>query len=383
LPLILAVFIGFLIIGLALPVLPLQVHQTLGLSTFVVGAVAGCQFIAALLSRAWAGGLADLRGAKTATMIGCLIATLSGFAYLLSIGFDATPSAAAAILMLGRASLGCAESLLVTGALAWGVGLAGGQHAGKVMAWIGIAIYGAYAAGAPLCMALYQIQGFAGIALATIGLPLVALAVLASQRAIAPTAQRRVAFYKVLQAVWLPGLGLAMSSIGFGVITTFASLLFAARGWGNASLAFTAFGFAFIAARLFFGHLPDRIGGAKVALICVLIEAAGQMLIWGAVTPGSALAGAALTGFGYSLAFPGFGVEAVRRAPAQSRGAAMGAYVAFLDIALAIAAPAAGAIATSWTIGTVYLVSAVIVATSALVALRLSGRPSATLSRQS
>ena len=34
-----------------------------------------------------------------------------------------------------------------------------------------------------------------------------------------------------------------------------------------------------------FGHLPDRIGGAKVALVCVLIEAAGQALIWLAPWP--------------------------------------------------------------------------------------------------
>ena len=114
-------------------------------------------------------------------------------------------------------------------------------------------------------------------------------------------------------------MGLALSSVGFGVITAFIALLFAAKDWGNASLAFTAFGVAFIGARLFFGHLPDKIGGAKVALVCVIIEAAGQLLIWGADTAVMAYIGAALTGFGYSLAFPGFGVEAVRRAPPQTR----------------------------------------------------------------
>jgi MFS family permease len=204
-------------------------------------------------------------------------------------------------------------------------------------------------------------------------LPLLALSLICPLRSIAPTAQRRIAFYKVLKAVWLPGLGLAMSSIGFGIITTFVTLLFAARSWSNASLAFTAFGAAFIAARLVFGHLPDRLGGAKVALVCVLIEALGQVLIWRATEANLALAGAALTGFGYSLAFPGFGVEAVRRAPAQSRGAAMGAYVAFLDIALAIAAPAAGAIATTWGVSAVYLAGGIVVAAASLVAVLLLG----------
>jgi hypothetical protein len=59
LPIIAAVFVAYLVIGLAMPVLPLHVHEGLGLSTFVVGLVAGSQFAAALLSRPWAGYYAD------------------------------------------------------------------------------------------------------------------------------------------------------------------------------------------------------------------------------------------------------------------------------------------------------------------------------------
>lgn len=371
LPITLAVFIGFLTIGLPLPVLPLHVHDGLGMSTLVVGVVIGVQFAAALLSRAWAGNLADTHGAKRAVILGFLLSSCSGVAYLGSLAFLASPVASVWILLLGRVLLGCGESLVVTGALAWGVGLAGPQNAGKVMAWVGIAMYGAYAAGAPAGVALNETQGFAGIAAAAAVLPLLALALVASVRAMAPTAARRTPFYKVLGAVWGAGMGLALSSVGFGVITAFIALLFAARDWGNASLAFTAFGLAFIGARLFFGHLPDKLGGARVALFCVLIEALGQLLIWGADTAIMAYVGAALTGFGYSLAFPGFGVEAVRRAPPQSRGAAMGAYVAFLDISLGITGPVLGAVAGAWGVGTVYLAGAIAVASSLLVAVRL------------
>jgi MFS family permease len=81
--------------------------------------------------------------------------------------------------------------------------------------------------------------------------------------------------HKVIRAVWLPGLGLAVSGVGFGAITTFIGLLVAERGWTPVWLAFTSFNVAFIVGRGVFGHLPDRIGGAKVALLCVLIEAVG------------------------------------------------------------------------------------------------------------
>ncbi|MGG4773655.1 arabinose transporter [Paenalcaligenes sp. Me52] len=371
LPITLAVFIGFLTIGLPLPVLPLHVHDGLGMSTLVVGIVIGAQFAAALLSRAWAGNLADTRGAKRAVVMGFLLASSSGIAYLASLAFTQSPTTSVWILLLGRVLLGCGESLVVTGALSWGVGLVGPQNAGKVMAWVGIAMYGAYAVGAPVGVAINDLQGFAGISVVAAVLPILSLAVIANLRSLPPTANRRTPFYKVLGLVWGAGMGLALSSVGFGVITAFIALLFAAHDWGNASLAFTAFGLAFIAARIFFGHLPDKLGGARVALVCVLIEALGQLLIWGADTAVIAYVGAALTGFGYSLAFPGFGVEAVRRAPPQNRGVAMGAYVAFLDISLGITGPALGAVAGTWGVDAVYLVGAIAVASSLLVAVRL------------
>lgn len=370
-PITLAVFVAFLTIGLQLPVLPLHLKDALGMNATVVGVVVGAQFAAALLSRAWAGNYADLRGAKRAVMAGFITAALSGLVYLVSLAVLGRPDWSVAVLLLGRVVLALGESLMVTGAMSWGIGLVGPQHGGKVMAWLGIALYAAFGAGAPLGVAISQAYGFAGISLASVGLPLAALLLIAPLRAIAPSAHRRTPFYQVLGAVWRPGLGLAFSSVGFGVITAFIALLFAARAWGNAALAFSAFGAAFILARLLFAHLPDKLGGARVALVCVLIEAAGQLLIWQAGAAHWAYLGAALTGFGYSLAFPGFGVEAMRRAPPQTRGLAMGAYVAFLDLSLGITSPLAGALAQAWGVEVVYLLGAVMVALAALVALGL------------
>jgi MFS family permease len=78
-------------------------------------------------------------------------------------------------------------------------------------------------------------------------------------------------------------------------------LLFAQHGWGQAWLAFTVLSIAFMAGRLIFRHLPDRIGGARFALVSVLIEAAGQALIWLAPWSTMALFGAAITGLGVRL----------------------------------------------------------------------------------
>src|SRR5215470_7576633 len=97
----------------------------------------------------------------------------------------------------------------------------------------------------------------------------------------------------------------------------------------------------------------------KVALICATIEAVGLGLIWLAPFSALSLSGAALTGIGYSLVYPGFGVEAVRNAPAQTRGLAMAAYTAFLDVALGFGTPVLGLLAAVATLGAAFVASAV------------------------
>src|SRR5947207_2616849 len=69
LPIMGVVLLAFLVIGLALPVLPLHVHRGLGLSTFVVGLVTGSQFAASLISRVWSGHYADGKGSKRAIVV--------------------------------------------------------------------------------------------------------------------------------------------------------------------------------------------------------------------------------------------------------------------------------------------------------------------------
>src|SRR5690242_6515596 len=264
LPIMTAVLVAFLVTGLAMPVLPLHVHQGLGLGTFVVGLVAGAQFAMALLTRFWSGHLADSRGAKQAVVIGLLMAAASGLLYLLSLRFIAQPQLSVTILLLGRALFGGSESCVITGALSWGLILGGPQNAGKVMSWVGTAMYVAFAAGAPAGMALYAAYGFTSIALVTTLIPLLTLLVVIPQRPVAPTHNEPPSIKRMVGAVWMPGLGLACGSLGFGAIATFAVLLFAQHGWQWSWLAFTLFSGAFILGRLLFGHVPDRAGGARV-----------------------------------------------------------------------------------------------------------------------
>jgi len=368
LPIMAAVFVGFLVIGMGVPVLPLHVHETLGQSALIVGVVAGAQFGVALISRPWAGRHADGRGPKHAVVAGLLVSAAAGLLYLLSLRFVSTPEIAVAVLLAARALLGAGESFVITGAQAWGLALLGARNTGRVLAWMGTAMYAAFALGAPAGDVLYQRYGFAFIALATSAVPLATLLFVMPVRSVAPQARgTRVGLRRILSAVWLPGVGSALSSVGFGAMIAFVSVLFSACGWAVWP-AFTTFAVAFIAARLFLGHLADRAGSPRIALVCVLIEAFGQVLIAVSGSSAIALVGAALTGFGYSLVYPAFGAEAVRLAPPQDRGLAMGAYTAFLDLALGVAGPGLGLVAETAGLGAVFVAGALAAFGSAAVA---------------
>ncbi|QMR78241.1 MFS transporter [Enterobacter sp. RHBSTW-00175] len=374
-PVMTAVLVGFIIIGVALPVLPLHVKNGLGFGTFIVGLVAGAQFAASLISRVWSGSYSDKRGAKKGVVAGLIAAAVSGLLYQASLWLVSIPSLSVSVLLAGRAILGGAESFIITGAVAWGLALVDKEHAGKVIAWVGTAMFAAMALGGPVGTLLYDAFGFEAVVLLTLLLPLMVLMYLARMPAVAPHPHAiQTSVGSVMRAVWLPGLGAALASTGYCTILAFSSLYYSSMNWQPVWLAFTAFGVALIVARTAAGHLPDRFGGARVALIFVLVQAAGLFLIWLAGTSLIATLGAAFAGFGYSLVYPGLGIEAISGSTPQNRGTVMGIYTAFLDVAMAIGSPALGWVGGHLGLNAIFLAGALVVLSTAVVALLLLKR---------
>jgi len=370
-----SVFSAFFVIGMALPVLPLHVHQRLGMSPFVVGLVAGSQFAAALLSRLWAGRITDTHGAKRAVLMGLIAAIAGAVFYLISLLLVETPGIAFGVLLIGRALVGGAESLIITGSMLWALRRLSPDRSAQAIAWVGMSMFAAMALGAPVGSFVFAQFEFFGIALATTVVLLVTLALIAPMRALPPVASEKAPLSTVLRAVLLPGVGFALSGITFGSVTTFLTLYFALRGWAHGAVAFSMFALALIAMRVFGGHLPDRIGGARVALYCLGIQAVGLMLIAVAGAGWIAIVGAGIARAGFSLVFPSLGLEAVGRVSPGSRGIAMGAYNAFVDLTLGIGSPLLGLLAGNAGMQAVFWASAAAAVVAIPVTLYIKRQP--------
>jgi MFS family permease len=381
-PFVAIIFCAYLTVGMPLAAIPLQVHDALGFDNLTVGCAIGIQSLVTVATRQFAGTLCDRRGAKFGVLLGGTAAIAASATYLAS----AMPALGAygslGVLLTARLMSGLAESLVMTGALAWGIGVAGLQNTGKVMVWVGIGMYGAIAAGAPIGLHLmtsgYLLGGFFDLALAILLCSVLATVVAAFVPGIAPHGGERLPFVKVIGRIAPFGAGLALATIGFGAIGAFGALDFQHNGWAGAGFALSGFGAAYIVTRLLFGTWPDRFGGARVAAWSLLVECAGQLMLWLAPGPVVAFAGAILTGVGYSLLFPSFGIEAVKRVPTASRGAALGAYVAFFDVGFGLAGPITGAVAGALGYPFVFAAGAVGALVALLAARRTPGERSDT-----
>ena len=366
-----ATFACYLVIGIPFATLPGYIHLQLGYGAVVAGLAISVQYVATLLTRPRAGAMADTIGAKTTVLYGLAGCAASGVLVMCAAFTSQMAWVSLLFLLASRLVLGFGESCVATGAIAWGIGRVGPARTAQVISWNGIATYGAIALGAPLGVAIERMGGEAAVGAATIVIGVAGWLFASSRRPAAVVKGERLAFGRVLSLILPYGIGLALGSAGFGAIATFIALFYASRHWPDAAAALTSFGACFVGARLIFARAIDRYGGFRVALVSFSVECAGLLLLFRAATPPLALAAAALSGCGFALIFPALGVEAIALVPAQSRGAALGAYAAFLDLALGVTGPVMGGLVTAYGYPAAFLAVGVAAAAGALLTLIL------------
>jgi MFS family permease len=351
-------FIAFFCIGLPIAVIPGYVHDVLGFNAMLAGVVIAAQYLATLLVRPVAGRLADNLGPKRIITYGLYAIAASGALTLLATLMHNWAQISLGVLLVARLLLGVGQGMVGVGTSSWGIGQLGPEHTAKVISWNGIASYGAIAVGAPLGVVMTSDLGFHSLGVCLFALAAVGLLMLRKRPSVPVVRGERLPFWSAFGRVAPYGLCLCLASIGYGTLTTFITLYYFEQGWTGAAFCLTAFGACFILARLLFINAINHYGGFTVAFACLSVETMGFLFLWLAPSPVFALIGASLAGFGLSLVYPALGVLAIERVPPASRGAGLGAFAVFFDIALALAGPIMGALAASAGYGPIFLCAA-------------------------
>jgi MFS family permease len=302
--------------------------------------------------------MADTAGPKRSMLVGFVCCLGSGAAAMLAGWLADAPPLALAVVLLSRILLGFGESMIGTGSITWAIARTGTEQTARVISWNGIATYGGIALGAPVGTVLYARGGMMAVGIALLATGVAGLMLALPQSATKALHAPRLSFRAVFMRVLPYGGALALGAIGFGVVSAFIALYYAAQGWAGAWVALSAFGTCFVLARVVFVNSIARHGGLKVALGFFAIETLGLLVVWAVPHAWAAAVGAGTAGFGFALIFPALGMIVVDLVPPQNRGSALGAYSMFTDVALCATGPVAGVLAANVTYAAPFLFGA-------------------------
>lgn len=363
-------FIGYFTIGLALGVLPVFIHQKLGCIVMVTGIVISLQYIATFFFRGFAGTIVDRQGPKPTVKLGMTGFIISGFLLLVAYLLRGQIGLSLSILIASRLMAGFGEGLTGASPINWAILAVGDKYTSKAISFNGIASYGSLSLGAPIGIMLENHFGIGSIGIMTIASGAVGFMFAQNKAPMKGTSNIPAEpFFTVLKTVAPFGICLTLAGLGFGTISTFITLYYAYLRWNNAVLCVSAFSLLFILGRIFFANLIDVYGGLKATTACLLVESFGLLVLWLANAPQIAIIGAAITGLGFSLVFPALGTEAVKLVPESNRGAALGGYGLFADLALGLTGPLIGGVASHFGILYIFPFSMALVFTGCVLTI--------------
>lgn len=361
-PLFLGLFCCHFGIGATLGALPFYVKGALGGSDVEVGTVIAAIAVAVVLTRPVAGRLSDRVGHKVLMLTGALLCALAGAAYALAAGVPA--------LVAVRVLHGIGEGAVFTAGATWLVAIAPPERRGKIVGLYGVSMWTGVTLGALAGSALSKALGFGLVWAVCAVVPVLGLALIASKAAPARSnAAKKSALFP--STAMVPGVALALASMGYAALASFVALYMAKKGVANGILAFNVFGFAYVGSRLFLGHWPDKLGPYRVAFGAALVEALGLALVGAAPNLAVAVAGGFAMGMGLSLLYPSLALAVIRATDPSQHGAALGMFTSFWDLGVAAGGVVAGFIANQLGYSTIYMIMLAPALASAALVLSL------------
>ena len=330
-------FLYFLAVGATLPTVPRFVEGPLGGGSVAVGLTIGTFSLAAVLLRPLTGRIGDARGRRVLIIVGGAIVAVSLLGYMVTEDLF--------VLMLLRLLSGAGEALFYVGTASAINDLAPDERRGEALSYFSLSLFAGIGLGPILGESILEATNFdttwlvAGLASALAAL--VGFFVIETR----PERSEDDGKAKLLStSAVLPGTVMAASIWGLAMFTTFVPLYALDIGLSGSRFLFALHSVVVFAIRLFGAKLPDQLGAAKAATGALTCSVLGFIVMGAFETSAGLVVGTVIWSLGHSLAFPALMSMAVKGAPPSERGAVVGTFTAFFDLAFGLGAMAAGGI---------------------------------------
>jgi MFS family permease len=349
----LSTFAYFVSVGALVPTLPLYVEGPLGGGDVAVGLAIGVFSLAAVLFRPLVGRVSDERGRRVLMIAGGSIVGVSVLAYMVADSFT--------VLLPLRFISGLGEAAFYVGAASVINDLAPDERRGEALSYFSLALFGGLGVGPVIGEWVLGPAGFEG-AWVVAGVAALLAAVLGLR---VPDTRPEVTGQPpprrlVHPAGLVPGVVLASNIWGLAGFTTFVPLYALDIGLSGSRLVFALYSVIVLLVRSVGARIPDRFGARRSVRVALCTTALGFVVMAMWADPVGLYLGASLFALGHSLVFPALMTLAIGSAPASERGAVVGTFTAFFDLAFGLGAVTLGGVAALVGYRGLFLTAAVI-----------------------
>lgn len=350
-----AVLAFFVSNGMFLPLIPRYTAGPLGGNEVAVGIVLGSYSITSLLTRPFAGRLADRRGRRVVLLAGAIVAVVASLGHLIATDL--------VTLTAMRLLLGVGEALFFVAALAASTDLAPDERRGEAISLMSLSLYLGTAIGPVLSELLLRPLGYSGVWLVVAGIAVLAAVLSAFAPETLPPGSRATAATtgRLVDPRGIePGLIVLCGVFGMGGYFAFMPLLGDRLGLDGVGGYMAGFALVVIALRIVGARLPDRLGAARLSSAAMIVTAIGLGIAGFFPTAIGLAIGTVVFASGVAFTFPAIMALSVIGVSPGQRGAVMGTASLFVDVAFGLSPAVLGLLATVTGYPATFLVSGVI-----------------------
>jgi predicted MFS family arabinose efflux permease len=276
-----------------------------------------------------------------------------------------------------RLLVGVGEAFFFTGAASAVNDLAPDERRGEAVSFFSLALYVGIGLGPLVGEQTIRSLGFDATWLiaAASALLATALAMGVGETRPPPDEEAPASDRLIHPSALLPGTVLLTSVLGQAGFFAFLPLYALQVGLGGSRFVFLMYSAIVVAIRSFGARIPDVLGPERTARTSLLFSAAGLALAGGWGSPVGLVVGTAIFAVGSSLAFPALMVLAVRGTSPHERGAVLGTFTAFVDLAFGAGPVTLGFVAAATGYGGTFLTASGIILAGFLLLFLRTHRP--------